>query len=146
MCLRSEYEQGKVRSRPLLLPSHQTVTEAQASLFEKEGQLNALGLNIRRVGPHTVALREIPIALEQADASSIVAVLIEFLCAPGSAIAALLEKLSNCIARESILTDSTSLSALLGTMESLNIEPPHPPICRCLGANELARLLGKNDV
>lgn len=141
VCLRREHTEGKVRSRPLLLPSHHTVSETHATLFEEGARLKSLGLDIRRVGPHTVSLRDIPLALEQADASSVIGAAIECLSPPNKDVDALLDNLSGCLSQGVILTDPSSVAALLGTMESMNIEPPHPPICRRLDVQELGNLL-----
>ena len=143
--LRRDQHEENVRSRPLLVPTNQNVTEAEAELIEAgDTQLNAVGLDIRRLGPESVSLRQIPIALEQAESSSLIEAIVAFLSHPDRELEVLLDKLSACVSSSEIPTDYASLTALLATLESLNIEPPHPPFCLRLGACELSNLLRDN--
>ena len=134
--------ENKVRARPLLVPASQDVSEAQASLVEKgDIQLAALGIDIRRLGPGSVALRQIPLILEQADALHLVDAIVDYLSQPQRCSDGLLKKLAACVSKADVATDHASSMALLEALTSLNIVPPCGSLCARLGVDELAGLL-----
>lgn len=67
------YENGGVRSRPVLVPLMLPATqEDMASLDRYQDLLERMGLVLRPGGPATVLVRELPSALAQADAAALV--------------------------------------------------------------------------
>jgi DNA mismatch repair protein MutL len=58
-----------IRRIPLLVPIPQAVSEREAEFVELQGEvLQALGFEIRRSGPQSIAIHEIPALLEGVDA------------------------------------------------------------------------------
>lgn len=62
-----------LRSQPLLVPETLAVSQRQADCAEEHAQWFArLGFALQRMGPETLAIREIPALLRQADAAQLV--------------------------------------------------------------------------
>ena len=140
--LRKAHTGGEVRSRPLLVPVNQVVSEAQATLVEEgSDKLAAVGLDIRRLGPESVSLRQIPIALEQAESGRLIAVGLEYLSGSDIGLEGLVARLASCAADSAVANDPTSIAGLLSALDSHEIEIPQRPICYRLGPHELAALL-----
>lgn len=140
--LRKAHTGGEVRSRPLLVPVNQVVSEAEATLVEEGGdKLAAMGLDIRRLGPESVSLRQIPIALEQAESGRLIAAVLEFLSGSDIELEGLVVRLASCAADSAAANDPTSIAGLLSALDSHEIEIPQLPICYRLGPHELSVLL-----
>ncbi|MGH8120646.1 MAG: hypothetical protein ACRESK_08540, partial [Gammaproteobacteria bacterium] len=78
--LHAAYAAGDVRSRPVLVPLLIPVAEDEAELLEQHQPLLAqLGLEIRQGAPGAMMVRELPQALSQADAVSLVRDIIDAL-------------------------------------------------------------------
>src|SRR5690554_6995845 len=59
-----------LKSQPLLVPLSLAVSQKEAALAETHGEeLQHLGLQIERIGPETLAVRQIPALLRGADRS-----------------------------------------------------------------------------
>src|SRR5690606_31954217 len=59
-----------LRSQPLLVPESMAVSQRQADCAEEHAEWFArLGFALQRMGPETLAIREIPALLRQADAA-----------------------------------------------------------------------------
>lgn len=62
-----------LRSQPLLVPETLAVSQRQADCAEEHAQwFTRLGFALQRMGPETLAIREIPALLRQADAAQLV--------------------------------------------------------------------------
>jgi len=62
-----------LRSQPLLVPESMAVSQRQADCAEEHAEWFArLGFALQRMGPETLAIREIPALLRQADAAQLV--------------------------------------------------------------------------
>jgi len=62
-----------LKSQPLLVPVSLAVSQKEAALAESHGQeLQQLGLQIERIGPETLAVRQIPALLRGADTEQLV--------------------------------------------------------------------------
>lgn len=62
-----------LRSQPLLVPESLAVSQAQADCAEEHADwFVQLGFSLQRMGPETLAIREIPALLRQADAAQLV--------------------------------------------------------------------------
>nr|VFK30799.1 MAG: DNA mismatch repair protein MutL [Candidatus Kentron sp. MB]VFK34519.1 MAG: DNA mismatch repair protein MutL [Candidatus Kentron sp. MB]VFK76799.1 MAG: DNA mismatch repair protein MutL [Candidatus Kentron sp. MB] len=62
-----------IRARPLLLPVDFGVTEAEAEWVEKEAAaFTTLGLEVRRIGPARLSVRQVPVMLQKVDAEALV--------------------------------------------------------------------------
>ena len=62
-----------LRSQPLLVPESMAVSQRQADCAEEHAQWFArLGFSLQRMGPESLAIREIPALLRQADAAQLV--------------------------------------------------------------------------
>jgi len=67
--LKRSWEQGKIRSQPLLVPVVVRVTPKEADLAETNRRLlRCLGVGLDRMGEGSLAVREIPALLQGADA------------------------------------------------------------------------------
>jgi len=67
--LKRSWEQGKIRSQPLLVPVVVRVTPKEADLAETNRELfRCLGVGLDRMGEGSLAVREIPALLQGADA------------------------------------------------------------------------------
>lgn len=66
-------EQQHLKSQPLLVPLSLAVSQKEATLAETHGaELQKLGLGIERIGPETLAVRQIPALLRGADTEQLV--------------------------------------------------------------------------
>lgn len=66
--LKKDYAQGKVESQYLLMPLELNVSEKEAEYVEQYGELfSSFGLVLDRVGPTTIALRQVPVLLQDRD-------------------------------------------------------------------------------
>ena len=62
-----------LKSQPLLVPLSLAVSQKEAALAESHGEeLQHLGLQIERIGPETLAVRQIPALLRGADTEQLV--------------------------------------------------------------------------
>ncbi|WP_375177610.1 DNA mismatch repair endonuclease MutL [Marinobacter mobilis] len=62
-----------LKSQPLLVPLSMAVSQKEAALAESHGdELQRLGLLIERIGPETVAVRQVPTLLRNADTEQLV--------------------------------------------------------------------------
>ncbi|MFO7530786.1 MAG: DNA mismatch repair endonuclease MutL [Marinobacter sp.] len=62
-----------LKSQPLLVPVSMAVSQKEAALTETHGEgLQQLGLQIERIGPETLAVRQVPALLRGADAEQLV--------------------------------------------------------------------------
>jgi len=62
-----------LKSQPLLVPLSLAVSQKEAALTESHGdELQKLGLQIERIGPETLAVRQVPALLRGADAEQLV--------------------------------------------------------------------------
>src|SRR5690554_6844098 len=62
-----------LKSQPLLVPLSLAVSQKEAALAETHGEeLQHLGLQIERIGPETLAVRQIPALLRGADSEQLV--------------------------------------------------------------------------
>jgi len=70
--LKQQYEQGSIRSQPLLLPLTVHVSEQEATLAEKHAEtLSSIGMQIDNRGPAQLLIRTIPVELQSADAEQL---------------------------------------------------------------------------
>ena len=66
--LKTQLANERIESQPLLIPQSFAATPEEAATAETHREtLQALGLDVDPLGPHTLALRAVPIALTQAD-------------------------------------------------------------------------------
>lgn len=71
--LKQSHSQGEIISQPLLVPVTMTVAPQEASLAEEHSALfNELGLEVSRIGPGSLAIRQMPALLRDADAAQLV--------------------------------------------------------------------------
>jgi DNA mismatch repair protein MutL len=83
--MKTEAEAGGIARQVLLVPAIVTVGEAQAALAEEEAEaLAGLGLVLSRVGPATLALREVPVAIGSKDLPGVLAGTLAELAETGS--------------------------------------------------------------
>ncbi|MCO6740564.1 hypothetical protein KQH31_30765, partial [Streptomyces sp. CHA15] len=62
-----------LRGQPLLVPESLAVSEREADCAEEHGQwFERLGFELQRLGPETLAIRQIPALLKQAQAARLV--------------------------------------------------------------------------
>ncbi len=70
--LKDQYEEGAIRSQPLLLPLTVHVSEQEAIMAEKHASmLNSIGLQVDNRGPTQLLIRAIPVELQNADAEQL---------------------------------------------------------------------------
>jgi len=70
--LKEQFEQGTVRSQPLLLPLTVHVSEQEAVLAEKHAQtLTSIGMQVDNRGPAQLLIRTVPVELQSADAEQL---------------------------------------------------------------------------
>ena len=70
--LKQEYDNGSVRSQPLLLPLTVHVSEGEAELAETNAELfTGVGLQIDRRGLSQLVIRAVPVELQSADAEQL---------------------------------------------------------------------------
>jgi len=71
--MKSAIEGGAIPSQPLLVPLSINVPPAQADAFEEHaGSLQLVGLDVERVGPSTVLVRELPAFLPARDVEELI--------------------------------------------------------------------------
>ncbi len=71
--MKQAHEQGRVISQPLLVPVSLRVSEHEARLAEEHhGVFAELGFEINRLGPDTLAIRQLPALLCEADVTQLV--------------------------------------------------------------------------
>ncbi len=71
--LKQAHTEGEIVSQPLLVPVSLTVSPQEASLAEEHSALfSELGLEVNRIGPDSLAIRQIPALLRDADAAQLV--------------------------------------------------------------------------
>ncbi|MBW7470588.1 DNA mismatch repair endonuclease MutL [Marinobacter sp. F4218] len=62
-----------LKSQPLLVPLSVAVSQKEAALAESHGEdLQQLGLQVERIGPETLAVRQVPALLRGADAEQLI--------------------------------------------------------------------------
>jgi len=84
--LKSALDSGRGPRQALLVPALLATTEAEASLAEQHAaELAAAGFAVDRVGPATLAVREVPVALAGEDVAAILADALADLGAGGTA-------------------------------------------------------------
>ena len=82
--LKQAWEQGKVRSQPLLVPVVVHVSTREADLAESNQELlGSLGMGVDRMGESSLAVREIPAVLQGADAERLLRDLLSDLAVHG---------------------------------------------------------------
>lgn len=70
--LKKQYEEGAVRSQPLLLPLTVHVSEHEAVLAETHAEtLSSVGMQVDNRGPSQLLIRTIPVELQSADAEQL---------------------------------------------------------------------------
>ena len=71
--LKTASEGAGIRSQLLLVPLSLALSEREAALVEEQGQqFDALGFDLVRSGPQSVAVRRIPVVLDGADVAQLV--------------------------------------------------------------------------
>jgi len=84
--LKLAMDTGRGPRQALLVPALLETTEGEASLAEQHaGELEAAGFAVDRVGPATLAVREVPVALAGADVAGVLADALADLGAGGTA-------------------------------------------------------------
>ena len=123
--LKDQYEQGSIRSQPLLLPLTVHVSEQEALVAEKfSNTLASVGLQIDHRGPTQLLIRAIPVELQSADAEQLVRDVLSDLVEHGSSsrIQQEVNKLLSLMAchgsvRANRKLTTTEMNALLRSME-----------------------------
>jgi DNA mismatch repair protein MutL len=83
--LKGAWDRGEVRRQPLLVPLPVQVSRSEADLAEAQaGLIRALGLVVDRIGTESLVVREIPAALQGADAGGLLRDLLADLAAYGT--------------------------------------------------------------
>ena len=83
--LKRAWDQGQVRRQPLLVPLPVQVSRAEAELAEAQaGLICDLGLVVDRIGAESLVVREIPAALQGADAEGLLRDLLSDLTVHGT--------------------------------------------------------------
>jgi len=83
--LKSSWEEGGVRAQPLLVPVTLRVGSREADLAEANAEIfERLGLRVERLGEASLVVREIPAALQGADAEGLVRDLLSDLAVHGT--------------------------------------------------------------
>jgi DNA mismatch repair protein MutL len=76
---------GAIRSQPLLVPVSLKVSATEADLAEEHAQaLTNLGFELRRTGPETLSVRQVPGLLRESDAEALVRDLLSDFASSGS--------------------------------------------------------------
>lgn len=71
--LKRAHSDGAMVSQPLLVPVSLSVSPQEAALVEEHGALfEELGLEVTRIGPDSLAIRQVPALLREADAAQLV--------------------------------------------------------------------------
>lgn len=83
--LKRDMDAGGIVSQPLLVPISLQVSEAEAEQVEDEtGSLEALGLELQRTGPTSVAIRQVPALFKEGEVEALVRDLLADLVEHGS--------------------------------------------------------------
>ena len=121
--LKQGLAQGTLRSRPLLVPVDLKVSEAQAAIVDTEAyRLQEAGLELRRWGPESVSLRQVPVDLEPLVPESLIQILVEHLTREQD-LDDLLRTLASAVGSSPAMTGPAALASLLRNLE-LNLEEP----------------------
>jgi DNA mismatch repair protein MutL len=71
--LKSSLDEGQIRSQPLLVPISLRVSEGEADLAEARSEdFERLGVSLRRQGPESLSVRQVPALLQDADVEGLV--------------------------------------------------------------------------
>ncbi|MFQ5470119.1 MAG: DNA mismatch repair endonuclease MutL [Gammaproteobacteria bacterium] len=71
--MKRKYDEQSIRSQPLLVPASINVSEKEALVAEENAHIfKALGFDVQRLGPASLAIREIPALLAEADSETLV--------------------------------------------------------------------------
>lgn len=71
--LKAQHDGGTIRSQRLLVPMQLAVSEKEAAAAEEHGaRFEALGFEIRRSGPQSVSVRQVPLLLDDSDIAALV--------------------------------------------------------------------------
>ena len=71
--MKASYNEGGIKSQPLLVPLTISISEKEADLAEeRSADLMSFGLRVERLGPASLAVREIPALLADTDIESLV--------------------------------------------------------------------------
>ena len=71
--LKNSLDAGQIRTQPLLVPVSLRVSETEADLAEtRSAEFERLGVSLRRQGPETLSVREVPALLQDADVEALV--------------------------------------------------------------------------
>ena len=71
--LKAQHDGGDIRSQRLLVPMQLAVSEKEAAAAEEHGaRFEALGFEIRRSGPQSVSVRQVPLLLDDSDIAALV--------------------------------------------------------------------------
>ena len=71
--LKAQHDAGDIRSQRLLVPMQLAVSEKEAAAAEEHGpRFEALGFEIRRSGPQSVLVRQVPLLLDDSDIAALV--------------------------------------------------------------------------
>ena len=71
--LKESAKDGQLVAQPLLVPTTLRVSRAEADLAEsRESELARLGFEVRRTGPDSLSVRQVPGALKDADVESLI--------------------------------------------------------------------------
>lgn len=71
--MKQAWEADGIRSQPLLVPVALSVSEHEADIAEEQHQVfMKLGFRIERMGPETLSIRELPVALSRSDVALLV--------------------------------------------------------------------------
>ena len=146
--LRQEYLSGAVRRRPLLVPVHTEAAPARIELVERhESLLDALGLSLRVVAPTVLAIREIPVLLEEADVRPLATAVLEALH-DQAPVADPAEQLLMIMARSSAQTPERPANAmvqqLLGELDKTALDTSqkqHKGLWKTVSTDALSRLI-----
>ena len=71
--MKKAYQTGRIIAQPLLIPITIAVNDNEASLVEEHNDmLNTLGLQIERMGPETITVKQVPEVLRKADVEAVI--------------------------------------------------------------------------
>ena len=83
--LKQDFDDNALVRQPLLVPVSISVAESEADLVERSpSRFDELGLRVERTGPMTVAVREVPALLKDADAEGLLRDLLADLAEAGT--------------------------------------------------------------
>jgi len=71
--MKQQYDASSVKSQPLLVPQSIAVSEKEAACADSNSEVfSQLGLEVERLGPETLLIRQVPILLYRADVESLI--------------------------------------------------------------------------